>query len=372
MKRFTSFVITSLVIIILAGLLVSCRGPEGPQGPPGTTTVVNLEGFAPGINCGSCHDPDQDTVYYVWAKKYQWERSKHAWGGDYDRNSSLCAGCHTTEGFVKRMQGKPVTNQIDSSPPGCFACHSPHARGDFSLRNVSPVTIRSNIAGVPDAQFNYGKGNLCVQCHMTREMAVKPDPTKTASTDSIVITTTRWHSHYGVQGQMLMGEGGFKFPRYTYTGNSVHTTLPSIKQEGCITCHMATPTAGAGIAGGHTMNLRYEFHGVARSLFTGCNQSGCHSNLTTLDYKGVQTAVNAHFDTLKTMLIQRGWIEGNPASPNYGLVKLTGGRLVVKPAIKAGALYNYFFLKHDRSEGVHNPKYALELLRSSIEELRKP
>lgn len=367
-KRFLA--LSTMAVFLMA--LSACRGPEGPQGPSGESTVVNLEGFAPGINCGTCHNPDQDTTYYVWAKKYQWERSKHAFGGDYERNASSCAGCHTTEGFVKRMQGLTVTNQVDSSPPGCFACHSPHARGDFSLRKATPVTIGSNITGVPDASFDYGKGNLCVQCHMTRSMTPKPDPTKGAATDSIVIATSRWYSHYGVQGQMLMGDGGFKFPGFTYTGNSIHSSITAIKQTGCISCHMADATAGSGIAGGHTMNLRYEFQGAARTLLNGCNQSGCHASITTLDYKGVQTDVHKNMDTLKILLEGRGWLESNPASSNYGLVKLTGGRLVIKPANKSGALYNYFFVEHDLSQGIHNPKYALELLRSSIEELRKP
>jgi hypothetical protein len=59
-------------------------------------------------------------------------------------------------------------------------------------------------------------------------------------------------------------------------------------------------------------------------------------------------------------------------SANYGLVRLTGGRLVIKPAVKAGALYNYFMVKNDQSKGAHNTRYTLELLRSSIAELRKP
>ncbi len=372
MKRISIILSIATMIFALVALLGGCRGPEGPAGPPGETTVLNLEGFAAGIKCADCHNPDTDSTYNVWARKYQWEKSKHAYGGDYERNASTCAGCHTTEGFVQRMLGKTVTSQVNSSPPGCFACHSPHSRGDFSLRNAAPVTIASNITGVPNALFNYGKGNLCAQCHMTRDMNPKPDPTKTAATDSIAITTSRWYSHYGVQGQMLMGEGGFKFPGYTYTGNSFHASSNIIKQEGCISCHMANATAGAGIAGGHTMNLRYTFQGADRSLLTGCNQSGCHANINTIDYNGVQTAVKANLDTLYQLLVAKGWLDNNPASANYGLVKLTGGRLTIKPAIKAGAIYNYFFVEHDLSEGIHNSRYALDLLRSSIAELRKP
>jgi hypothetical protein len=373
MKRLTVIVgLSSLVMLAL--MLSSCEGPEGPPGPQGATTVINLEGFAENIQCSSCHNPDIDTTYFLWARRYQWEQSKHAIGGDIERNGPSCAGCHTTEGFIQRMQGKTVTGQPNPSPPGCFACHSPHSRGNFTLRNAAPVTIMSNIAGVSDAVFDYGKGNQCVQCHQTRSMT--PLMNGSASGDSLVITTSRWYSHYGVQGQMLMGDGGFKFPGYAYTGNSIHTTLAAVKQEGCVICHMATqvypPGMGTGKAGGHTMKLSYVDGSSERQLLSGCQTSGCHASISSLDYKGVQTAVHANLDTLKTLLIQRGWVEGNTSSSSYGLVKLTGGRLVVKPAVKAGAIYNFFFVEHDLSEGVHNPKYALELLRSSIEELRKP
>jgi len=34
---------------------------------------------------------------------------------------------------------------------------------------------------------------------------------------------------------------------------------------------------------------------------------------------------------------------------------------------KAGAVYNYFFIEDDRSHGVHNFKYATDLLQSAIE-----
>jgi hypothetical protein len=376
-----TFAVTCATAIFLSGAvmtIVGCEGPAGPKGDIGDqgAGVLALEGFAPDIKCGTCHTPGQDTTHFVAGRKYQWAQSKHAKGGDSERNSASCSGCHTTEGFVQRMNGQAVTDQYIPSPPGCFACHSPHARGDFSLRKATPVTIGSNIAGVPDATFDYGAGNLCVQCHQTRPMTPKMDAN--APGDSIAITTSRWYSHYGIQGQMLMGDGGFKFPGYTYTGNGSHTGSTTVKQEGCPTCHMAEqvypPNLGTGKGGGHTMNIGFEGEGAGESfVLTGCKQSGCHaSSITSPDYKGVQTAVQANLDTLFTLLAARDWIDTVSTSANYGLVKLVGGKRVIKPAVKAGALYNYFFVEHDLSEGVHNSTYALDLLRSSIAELRKP
>jgi len=384
MVKASTLICLVTAVLFLAGM-TGCKGPAGPAGPAATAENGSLEGFAPNIKCGTCHTAEQDTNYFVQGRVFQWAQSKHANGGDSERNSGTCAGCHTTEGFIQRMGGQAVSNQNAPSPPGCFACHSPHQRGDFSLRKMTPVLVRSQIATVPDATFDYGPGNLCVQCHQTRDMSPKPDPSKTAPTDSIVISTSRWYPHYGVQGQMLMGEGGFKFPDYAYQGNSIHSTATIIKQEGCPTCHMAEqvypPNLGTGKAGGHTMNIRFPGEGGGEStLLTGCKQSGCHAAITTADFPGpstapvgAQTAITANLDTLYRLLVARDWIETDQSSSNFGLVKIpASGKLVIKPAIKAGAIYNYFFIEHDLSEGVHNTRYALDLLRSSIAELRKP
>lgn len=388
MKKTNYLLKQILGLMLLVGILAACEGPAGPEGPQGPKgdpgepggSFVNWEGFKEGIVCASCHNPDYDTTYFVWARKYQWALSKHAYGGDFDRNSSSCAACHTTEGYIQSIQGRPVTNNINASPPGCFSCHSPHSTADFSIRQTGPVTILSAVQGVPDFVFDYGKGNICATCHKTRPLSQKPDPTKTALTDTLTITTSRWYPHYGVQAQMLAGTGGFHFVDYTYTGNSIHTVSAAIKAEGCVLCHMADPNAGGGIGGGHTMNIKYlNTSGADTYLLTGCTVSGCHpSSGFTINYIGAassltnglgsQTATKAYLDTLKTLLIDRGWY-----NTSTGLVNASSSNpLKIAPASRAGAMFNYYFVEHDLSHGSHNTRYAIELLKSSIAELRKP
>lgn len=381
--KIQAFCCLTATVLFFAGM-TGCKGPQGPAGPSGSGNTA-LEGFAANIKCENCHDASTDTTYYVAGRVYQWAQSKHANGGDSERNSASCAGCHTTQGFVQRMNGQAVTSQFTPSPPGCFACHSPHQRGNFTLRDSTPVLLKSQVASVPDAMFDYGKGNLCVKCHQPRDVSPKPDPTRTGATDSIVIATNRWYPHYGRQGEMLMGTGGFKFPDYTYQGNSYHSSAAIIKQQGCPTCHMAEqaypPNLGTGKAGGHTMNIDYQGEGGDEAeLLTGCKQSGCHASISSADFPGpttapvgTETAINANMDTLRALLAARDWLDTVSTSPNNGLVKIpASGKLVIRPAIKAGALYNYFFVEYDLSEGVHNTRYAMDLLRSSIAELRKP
>lgn len=363
-KRLLSLLVT---VTLLVGLFAACEGPEGPAGPrgekgdpgdPGSGSVVNWEGFAEGIKCADCHNPDVDTVYYVWARKQQWSLSKHATGGQYERNSSTCAPCHTTEGFIQAYLGQTVTGNPNSSPPGCFACHSPHSRADFSLRTTEPVTMLAGIEGEADFVFDYGKGNLCSSCHKPRSIDPKPDPTKTAPTDEITITSSRWYQHYGVQGAMLAGLNGFEFEGYNYS-SSYHTIAQDIKDEGCVICHMALEERNP--IGGHTMWIEYE----GDEILTGCNTTNCHNGgLEEIDYNGVQTEIHELLDSLHTLLLEREWITAS------GSVNASSSNpLVISPAYLAGAMYNYYFVEHDLSFGVHNANYSKQLLESSIAEL---
>jgi hypothetical protein len=173
---------------------------------------------------------------------------------------------------------------------------------------------------------------------------------------------------------MLMGTGGFQFTDYTYTGNSHHTNNAVIKAEGCVQCHMADANAGSGIAGGHTMNIGYN-NGY---LLNGCTEAGCHTAPGfSVDYigssafltggVGTHTAVETLMDSLHTLLLDRGWITAS------GSINASGGNpLKITPEAKAGALFNYFFIEHDLSNGSHNTRYTLELLLSSIEALNTP
>jgi len=361
MKKMKLILGLPIASLLLVALFTACEGPEGPQGPKGDPAdpFVNWEGYKEGIICADCHNPDYDTTYYVWAKKYQWSLSKHAIGGHYVENSSTCSPCHTTEGFIQASLGQTVTSHPNASPPGCFACHSPHSRADFSLRTTDPVTMLAGVVGEADFVFDYGKGNLCGSCHKPRTINPKPDPTKTADTDTITITSSRWYQHYGVQGLMLAGSNGFEFQGYTYE-NSYHTRSEVIKDEGCVICHMAQEERNP--AGGHTWWIEYD----GEEVLAGCLTAGCHdAALTSLDYHDAQTITEELLDSLHTLLVDRDWITES------GSIKAGGsyGPLKIAPAYLSGAMYNYFFVEHDLSLGVHNTLYTHQLLESSIAEL---
>lgn len=399
MKRAIHVVCAILAIGLSVFVLQACKGDAGPAGPPGESTILQLEGFADGIVCADCHNPDIDTTFYVWAIKWQWEAAGHVTGGTFaDRNNAPCSGCHTTEGFIQRAKagfpaqatgsawGSVVTSQSNPSPVGCFACHSPHSNGDFRRRTTVPVQLWSPMDGISDPTVDLGTGNICLNCHQPRGTSFSPKmKTTQGATDTLRITSSRWYPHYGVQGHMFLGVGsggGFEFPGKTYA-NSPHTSQSTITQQGCPTCHMAEPDDLGN--GGHSNVIGY---GTPTEYnVNGCTQSGCHGSMDVDTYvggsssltggMGVHTYVHDYLDTLATLLQAKGIIGSN------GLVQGNNGtsnasssnpRTFVGQAglLQAGALYNFYFVEHDASHGIHNSRYALQLLNDSIEEMRKP
>jgi len=370
--------LTVLTALLLFSLM-ACEGPAGPagaEGPAGkdgangangangadgkdgvNAGFVYFEGYKDSLRCATCHTADTDTMYDVAAREFQWAASKHANGGDsFEGTRSACAECHTSEGYIQKTSGATVQSLTNQSPIGCFACHSPHMTGNFDLRTVASVSLVSNITGVSDFTFDYGKGNLCASCHHPRSQSSVLDISKLGAADSFKVPSSRWDAHHSVQSSILSGKGGVELSGYTYS-NSPHTTLSTIKQEGCVVCHM--PTAQGDFSGGHTMVINNEEEGAN---LAGCTSSGCHdaSTFKSLDYNGTQTEIAADIDTLKTLLLSAGMLDGTDlAVPKTVLAR------------KAAALWNYKMIENDGSKGVHNTKYARSLLRASIEEMRK-
>lgn len=393
--------ILTVLIALLFLALQACEGPAGPagaQGPAGkdgangaNAGFVYFDGFKDSLRCATCHTPDSDTAAFMLARSLEYESAGHMEGTSWARgiNSTTCASCHITEGYMEMARGNFASQATKlyqhGTQPNCFTCHSPHANGNFELRKMDAVKVKSFVVGVADLQFNVGSSNTCVTCHRTREtspMTPLPDPSKTAATDSIVISTNRWYPHYGVQGQILVGKGGFEFSGYTYP-SSYHTTLANAKNLQCADCHMATPPVvvnGKHAAGGHTLKIGYlGSDGVTENVnVAGCRVSGCHTSLTantmtrtayqTNFKKTEQENLKKGLDSLKTLLVGKGWLNASTDLLNAS----AASPLVIKPAYRAGAIFNYYFLEHEGSHGGHNMQYAQALINASIAELNKP
>ncbi len=424
MKNF----LTVLTAIALFGL-VACEGPAGPAGKDGSTGAagqnagfVYFEGFKADLKCAQCHAPnDVDTTFRVITKEIQYETSGHKELGNYDRNTTTCAGCHTNEGFFERTQrgvanetftinaaSGPMVNQNypSSSPVGCFTCHAPHIRGNFTFRDtVGQVKIFSLVKENTTKAFTGNtSAQLCVKCHqprMTSQFLIGTtnlswQPSNVVGTDTAKIYTSRWNNHVSGEGiQTMLGFGGVEFTGNTYT-NSYHSTALQNKTLACADCHMATPIGNKG--GGHTFKVGYIPEGSTTTSynFAGCNTTACHGTsgviaATSVKWIGVRSEMIAKVSQLAKLMLDstvvgkwtvkkagkfNPWVTftTNASGDTVWAANANTGAnaLQITPAYKAGALWNLQMAMYEASHGIHNTAYTRSLLDASIAELKKP
>jgi hypothetical protein len=323
--------------------------------------------------CLDCHGAE--TKYPVRGVRSQYLTSGHRTIGDSSyANGEECQKCHTHEGFVEFVKtGKIDPKKVISNPSeiGCFTCHAPHETGNFSLRKISKVTIANG------AVFDKGKGNLCASCHQAR---VTPKQEVRAR----AIMFGPWGAHHGPQSDMLLGTNAYEFAGKKYSA-SAHAILP---KADCVTCHMTQPTLRYALApwiGGHSMKLEGEIHEEQKINPAGCLTSGCHSEMKQVpgkplfdksaaaDYDGdgkietVQEEVQGLLERLKNK--QGTGLFQTMKDPIYNAT----GEFIVNKVVRSievvAALYDYKFVLEDGSRGVHNTKYAVQLLMDAIKTL---
>ncbi len=341
-KKITFYLL--LVLLFTVGIMTSCTkvGPAGPAGKDGTNGTDGTDGTDGTAGCVQCHDNSQ----VILAKSLQWEASVHATGGNFERNTKNCAPCHTSQGFLERIKTGADTTLAtieNPAPQNCYTCHEIHQTytpADWTNTTTSPVELWINGTIV-----DFGKGNLCANCHQPRI----PNPLPIIGGDSVIITSPYWGVHHGPQAGILAGTGGYEIG--SGYSNSDHTTVVT---DGCVTCHMAE--AFGVQAGGHQMGMTYLYHGHEKINTTGCIT--CHPSGIDAKIEATQTEVLDLLTQLKTLLI------------DHGAMTETGGIITGKMSCDvAGGVLNYNMVEADGSEGVHNANYVRTLLTNSIQAL---
>ena len=326
--------------------------------------------------CGDCHN-STNPKYGVLSARMGYDKSGHKnIGNSFYSNGAGCQRCHTNEGFVEYVNtGKvdPKTYIAFPSQPGCFTCHDPHRRGDMSLRTVKPVTLASGKV------FDLGSGNLCANCHQAHGKAAE-----TVKAMPAAKIPSYWGAHHGPQTDMIIGTSGYEFPGKKYT-NSGHATELT---EGCPQCHMTQPAGRFGLSpelGGHSFNIQGEVHHLVKVNIAGC--IGCHSKMKQVKGKPLfSIKAQADFDLdgtiepvqeevlgLLDLFVNKegtGYLQKlDPPMYNqdgsWNWTKSQNQRTLNQVA----ALYNYKLVLEDRSKGVHNSAYTVQLLYDSIEVL---
>ncbi len=268
-------------------------------------------------NCGACHEGSHHPTFS------DWQQSLHAVakttsipGGAFDfiASNSGCAGCHTAEGFLQFLEQDGWEPEVDA--PGleghditCATCHDPHSHE-------------------LDGQLRLPKDQICAKCHNPEY-----NPDQVGEPDGSEV-------HHST-AFMFEGKGGYEYEGYDYQ-SSAHTNVVSDK---CVECHVymlefqeGPPEVPAYT--GHSFN----------PIGEACVQ--CHSDFDpeseSFDYRGVQSRIDSLAMALEGKL-------GAASSADSTTTEFYRAK------------FNYDFVVADGSHGIHNTKYAFDLLTSSIE-----
>ena len=417
MKRWRIF----SLLAALAGLalLIGCK-------PAAATN------WAASTDCKACHSGETSSTYglEVIANEATYAQSGHYNGPRVDTtllaatagehftfegsdamydNGSDCSKCHTDQGFVSWLANPNTTNTSTTfsaaSPPGCFTCHAPHETGDFSLRNTSPVTLQDQTT-----TYNYGKGNFCVNCHQNLNTPASTLKGYAVTAQSPVVPVMSWGvrtgPHHGDQSDFIMAANFSHEGANSYLV-SKHVTAAGAPQDSCVGCHEYQPTTdlrGSLQLGGHGFYLMGDVHNSIKyvtALCQNCHNTGSnytvftgptghpaasdwgglgHTSDMLLEIQDMRNILIGYFATAANFAAG-GALILTPAGTAYTMVPAPAGSnewnrdwvftsaTVQVTQNQSQALWNLHIFMEDRSNGIHNPTGAAQLLWDSIDML---
>jgi hypothetical protein len=391
-----------LMIVASSFMFIQCTsdpiaGPQGIAGVDGVDGVDGVNGVDGTATCVACHSASHrdpiDSSYLL---------SGHKAGGavGYAGGRGSCSRCHSNEGYINYITGKPAVNIANPTAISCTTCHEKHSTFDFetdgydyALRSFEPVTLITDDTYTIDLG---DKSNNCINCHQSR----RTGPTE--NTDGEFFQNSgHWGPHHGPQAQFFEGievaliSGSVGYPG---VASSAHRTGSS-----CVQCHMGETTDGTD--GAHswlpTENTCTQCHsnGAPSSDFLQADMAALETlleeaigweyvysierdvngdavldadgDLQFLDKDGVVTTESKEYVILTdtdgvTKLTQEfvGILHGgHPATGFYGMG-------ATWPIVTAEAAWNYLYVLEDASKGVHNPELAEAMIKNSIEALQ--
>ena len=311
-------------------------------------------------SCQSCHDATRPTAQF-----HSFRRSGHAdpvWSGSFqnrDGSNSLqdCVRCHDGRGYVNFTKGigtdtdENVYTQDDLVFISCESCHDPHA-GGLRSRPMGSDTLSS---GLSYADIDLGAGATCADCHKYRRFGEDA-----VQNIAIRVPGPPWGPHYVGAIDMLLGDGGYEFDTET-PRSQAHKAI----ENTCVGCHMTTAEGDLrNLMGDHSWSMTTVVDDTQYDLVESCVT--CHAGITSFsdlmgaDYNMSGTVqpfvdeVQALLDTLAAAL------------PPLGEPTVNAGDIDNDDLEQKGAYWNYLYVRNDKSNGIHNPKYTIALLQRSI------
>jgi len=306
-----------------------------------------------------------------------------------------CVKCHTAQGLptfvhnggsvVVTGTGSTVITGVANLPTSNgFMCTTCHDEANFPNRlAIASVTFPSgktvSLGGKDaDGKFVADDSNICISCHQGRESTTSMNNAlKGKDADTVDAKISFKNIHYLGAGATLFGgdvQGAYQYEGKEYVGQNVAHPLNKCKDchdvhalepklEACAGCHGSakpedirfnTDTTDWDGDGNVTEGMAGEIQTLSDALYTEI-QKYAEGNSQPILY---DTTSYPYFfvDADK---------DGKPDTNDAGPVAYNGNWT---PKLVEAA-YNYQYVNKDPGVFVHNPKYVLQFLIDSIEDL---
>ena len=285
-----------------------------------------------------------------------------------------CAACHSQPGFLDYLGADGTqADVVDhpaaiNAPIGCAACHTDTAHALDSVTFPSGVTVDG-----------LGADAVCTVCHQGRLSGADVTAATTGLDEDTPSTALGFlNIHYGIAAAVTGGGdlgGGYHYPGRSYAGRFGHVPgadsctachdphSTKVETEGCLSCHR-------GVTDLRDIRTRHaDFDG------DGVISGGIHTEIT-----GLHSQLYAAIQTYATQTIGTA-IAYAPGQFPYFFTDTDGdGQISAAEGIFPNryqswtprllkAAYNYQVAKKDPGGFVHNPRYLLQLLHDSLEDL---
>jgi hypothetical protein len=334
----------------------SCHGPGSEHVIGGGDTNKISKSLDEGV-CGKCHDQPPKAPIFS-----QWKKSLHSdvlWNNTFAQNNNgtnnldNCIRCHDGTGYVNYTKGVgtftngfTVAKQVNIT---CAVCHDPHGGPDHQLRK-GPVAGDTLANGY--RYTNVGKGEVCMNCHKARRNVNTYTLTR--------VTNANWGPHYSGESDIYQGQNAATFGGAPYQSTAHNEFLVN----SCVKCHMPptdTSIANRDKVGGHTMKLHNEetdFDYLASCQSCHFGKTRFDQFIAPFDYDGdgnIEPWVD-EVDGCKKNL-RMALPPAGVDSIAWQLIAADSNNVTLRQAY-----FNYQLVDKGSARGMHNPKYAVDVL----------
>jgi hypothetical protein len=331
----------------------NCHGPGSAHPQDFASVQVTMDAML----CGDCHNGPHHPTFDEWAT------SGHSGVVEEPAGRTTCAKCHNgayAGTYLDDPAGFSNPAAVDAVLPiTCAVCHDPHGNdnpGNLRQASVTDVVLPDGTV-IPEA----GAGRLCMSCHNGRRTPENIE-------DQIENGSGHLGPHGSNQGDMLAGTGAYEAlaPSFPFT-SSRHLAV----RDGCVHCH-THPHEGDIAFTGHTFEPTVESCEECHGVITDFDQILAKEDFDgDLAIEGVQHEVEGLMTLLQAAIIDAS------VSPEDSLAleqdfHAAIGDTNVSTRRQREAGYNLIFVENDKSHGVHNTTYTVQLLQQSILAVNAP